>query len=212
MFSQACVNNSVYMCVRDGTHPTGMHSCFKARKHSSRIRNTWLPPVCVSVAASRCQYWEGCRWVYLSHDTHPHSPLGYPPPPCGLQTPMINASLWHTCLSLAYLPLSGIPVPSGIPASAYPSFGIHPPQKGHETRDSHPPKGTWDQVYHPPEGTWDQGYQSPEGIWNQRYSQKGPQTRHTHPRHRQTDACENITFPKLLLRAVIKFWSVILRI
>ena len=148
------------MCVRDGTHPTGMHSCFKARKHSSRIRNTWLPPVCVSVAASRCQYWEGCRWVYLSHDTHPHSPLGYPPPPCGLPTPMINASLWHTCLSLAYLPLSGIPVPSGIPALAYPSFGIHPPQKGHETRDSHPPKG---------HGT---RYTTP---------QKGPGTRDTSP-------------------------------
>ena len=52
-----------------------------------------------------------------------------------------------------------------------------------------------------PEETWD--LTSPERTWDQVPGlRKGPGTRDTYPTCEQTDTCENIPFPQLLLLAV----------
>ena len=55
------------------------------------------------------------------------------------------------------------------------------------------PLGVYKAYPHSPEGTWDLGYTSPEGTWDQGYTPC-----------EQMYASENITFPQLRWRAVVK--------
>ena len=75
------------------------------------------------------------------------------------------------------------------------------PQKGPEARHMPPERDLVSGIL--TEGTWDQAC-TPSGrdLGPGIPPQKGPGARHT-PLSSWTDTCENITFPKLLLRAVI---------
>ena len=88
---------------------------------------------------------------------------------------------------------------SPLPWTYSPLLDISQTGHTHPCTYPNPPKGSWYQAYLLLEETWDQAYPLP---------QKGSgTTSDTHPPWTEwlTDACENITFPQLLLQVVIKY-------
>ena len=121
-----------FTSLSGGSTPQQVRNIFKTRKHSSRILTTRLPTVRVSVAASRCHYWEEMGvgipipWCILPPLAYPPSPPLWDthptPPPWYLPPSGIPASLWDSC-----------PPPPIIPIGP-----VIPPQKAHGTRHTHP--------------------------------------------------------------------------
>ena len=146
------------------------------RKHSSRMHTASLPTIHVVVATTRCQY-QGVGILgptyrrYTYHSLHMYTPILRHTHPTLRHT---HPTLRHTHPTLRHThPLD---------------ISTYPPELDIPTL---PLEGTWDQTYPP---------------W------KGPGIRHTHPQRssdqayppvtcEQTHACENITFPQLLLRS-----------
>ena len=158
-----------------------------------------LPTVHVVVAATRCQYWGWGMWYPRSHvhgvgvgkHTHPLS-CTYPPPstyPSPRHIPRVyichlwytyHFHLWYTCPSGIPPHILCIPTPTRL---VYQLPWTYPTPS--------PLDGTWDKAYLP----------TPR-----RDLGPGIPTHFPPPLGTEwlTDACENITFRKLLLRSVRK--------